>query len=175
MGTAKVLFLIAAVLLINLGSVLAEEGSVKEMLSQDVKESDVQWVWGEVINVDSKNGTLSAKYLDYEDSREKDIAFSVDSNTVYEGIKSLEDVKLKDFLSIDYIITEDGSNLARNISMDKPKEDQPAMQTDTGAVNQRVIDSGAEMSDEPGSAETGASMAIEEPIEVKIQDSETAE
>ena len=68
----------------------------------------MQWVWGEVVNIDLKNNEIIVKHLDYEDSQEKEITISVDSGTVYEGIKSLEEVKLQDSLSIDYAVNKDG-------------------------------------------------------------------
>lgn len=110
------------VLSIGVGLVLAQDPAGTEAVNQELKDSDVQWVLGEVVNVDLGNNVINVRYLDPEDNQMKDISLNVDSGTTYEGIKSLEEIKAMDSLSIDYIITQDGKNLARNIGLDKPEE-----------------------------------------------------
>lgn len=114
----------AMVLFIGLGLALAQDGDGMETVNQELKDLDVQWLSGEVANIDLKNNTIFVKYLDYEDNQWKEISMSVDSGTTYENIKSLDEIKPEDFLSIDYVTAPDGKNLAKNIGLDKAKESQ---------------------------------------------------
>lgn len=79
-------------------------------------ESEMQWVWGEVVSVDPQSKAVVVKYLDYETDQEEDMTINVDDKTVYDNLKSPDDILPKDTLSIDYIVTSDNLNLARNIS-----------------------------------------------------------
>jgi len=81
-------------------------------------EPEILWVWGEVTAVDAMNKALTLKYLDYETDQEKDINISVDDKTTYESVKSLDEIKIKNTLSVDYT-AKDGINIAKNISLEK--------------------------------------------------------
>ncbi|MFA5287539.1 MAG: hypothetical protein WC394_04660 [Candidatus Omnitrophota bacterium] len=114
----------AMVLSIGIALTLAQEGGGAEAINQELKDSDMQWVLGEVANVDLKDKVINIKYLDFEDSQMKDMLLNIDSGTAYEGVKSIDEIKPMDSLSIDYVITQDGKNLAKNIGLDTPKEPQ---------------------------------------------------
>lgn len=79
---------------------------------------EVQWIWGEVLSVDTQKNELLVKYLGYEAENEKEINVNIDDKTTYENIKSLLDIKPHDNVSIDYIISPDGKNIAKNISIE---------------------------------------------------------
>lgn len=83
-------------------------------------ENDTQWAWGEVTNLDAQAKTFTLKYLDYDTDQERDLVLVIDGNTVFENIKSLDEIKINDTLSIDYLISSDGKNVARNINFEKP-------------------------------------------------------
>ncbi|MDD5561521.1 MAG: hypothetical protein PHT50_05270 [Candidatus Omnitrophica bacterium] len=83
-------------------------------------ENDMQWTWGEVVNLDGTGKTITLKYLDYETDQEKDITLAVDEKTAFENIKGFDEIKVKDTLSIDYTVGVDGKNIARNISLESP-------------------------------------------------------
>jgi len=83
-------------------------------------ENDTQWAWGEVVSLDTAAKTITLKYLDYETDQEKNIVLSADEKTTFENIKSLDDIKVKDTLSIDYMVGPDGKNTARNIGLESP-------------------------------------------------------
>lgn len=85
------------------------------------KENDMQWAWGEVMNLDNQAKTITLKYLDYETDQEKDLILTVDDKTTFENIKSFDELKLKDTLSVDYMIASDNKNIAKNISLEKPE------------------------------------------------------
>lgn len=84
-------------------------------------EPETLWLWGEVVSVDIQNKTLSVKYLDFETDQEKEMSVNVDEKTTYENIKTLDAMKTKDNVSVDYIISPDGKNIARNIVVEKPE------------------------------------------------------
>jgi len=95
------------------------------------QEPETQWVWGEVVTVDLANKTVFVKYLDYELDQEKEMAITAGDNTTFENVKSIDELKPKDTVSIDYV-SQDGKNVAKNISVEKP-EAQAAPQTQTPA------------------------------------------
>ena len=109
-------------LLLSTGLGLSQdELEVKEsslVTPQEKNESDTQWVWGEVISVDTQNKTLMLKYLDYDMDEEKELLITTDNLTGYENVKSLEEIQAKDSISIDYISSA-GKNTARSISLEK--------------------------------------------------------
>ncbi len=84
------------------------------------KESETQWAWGEVTNLDNQAKVITLKRPDYETDQEKELILSVDEKTVFENIKDFNELKLKDTLSIDYMIGTDNQNIAKNISFEKP-------------------------------------------------------
>jgi hypothetical protein len=98
--------------------------SANLIFSQESVEPDTQWVWGEVNTLDTQNKTILVKYLDYETDQEKEATINVDDKTTYENIKSIDEIKPKDVLSIDYIVSSDGKNIAKNISVEKPENTQ---------------------------------------------------
>lgn len=102
--------------LISSGVVFSQEGP---SLAQSA-EPEMQWVWGEMVSLDAANNQITVKYLDYENSAEKEIILGVNEKTTYENINSLGELKPKDTVSIDYIVS-DGKNIAKNISMEKPE------------------------------------------------------
>ena len=83
-------------------------------------ENNTQWAWGEVVSVDAAAKTITLKYLDYETDQEKNVVLSVDEKTTFENIKILDDIKVKDTLSIDYMAGPDGKNVAKNIGLESP-------------------------------------------------------
>lgn len=94
--------------------------SVSTPQAPSQNENDTQWVWGEVVNLDNTVKTITLKYLDYETDQEKDIVLAVDEKTTFENIKSFDEIKVKNTLSIDYAVGPDGKNIAKNIGLESP-------------------------------------------------------
>lgn len=82
-------------------------------------EPEAQWLWGEVVSVDADTRQLAIKYFDYETDAEKDITVNTDEKTTFENVKSIIEIKPFDTLSVDYIVSADGKNIATNISVEK--------------------------------------------------------
>ncbi len=114
--------------ILNTGLALSQEPpeTTKPFLAapQEKNEPDTQWVWGEVTSIDAQDKVFTLKYLDYDTDEEKELLLAVDDLTGYENVKSLEEIKVKDFLSVDYL-SGDGKNTARSISLEKPEAAAP--------------------------------------------------
>lgn len=82
------------------------------------EKSDTQWAWGEVMNLDIPAKSFTIKYLDYETDQEKELVLVADDKTTFENVKGLDELKLKDTLSIDYAAGADNKNVAKNISLE---------------------------------------------------------
>lgn len=111
-------------ILVNAGLSFGQE-QTKAAPAQETEEPELQFLWGEVVNLDLANKTILVKNLDYETDQERETPILVDEKTVFENFKSIEGLKQNDTVSVDYIITPDGKNIARNISLDSVEEDIP--------------------------------------------------
>ncbi len=142
MKIAKAFVLIAAVslVLLNTGLSLGQE-PVKQLPAQQANnepEPEPQWLWGEVVSVDTQKKEILVKYLDYETDNEKEAVIKVDGNTTCENIKDIAEIKPQDTLSADFIVTADGANIARSISVEKP-EDTELPKEGVGAGNAESV------------------------------------
>jgi len=128
--TGLVLGIVGCFIFISMGLSFSQEPATQvETTPETQVEPQTQWLWGEVVSVDVANKTLVVKYLDYEIDQEKDITITTDDQTSYENVNSLSEIKIKDALSIDYIIGADGKNIAKLISVEKPESPMPETQT----------------------------------------------
>ncbi|MFH1440874.1 MAG: hypothetical protein ABIH18_02370 [Candidatus Omnitrophota bacterium] len=97
-----------------------QEAEIKdEAAVAGFEETETKWLWGSVVLVDKGNNEIMLKYMDYDTDTEKEIKMKVDDKTVYEEIDSLGDVKPNDILSIDYIVSPEGQNVASVIILEK--------------------------------------------------------
>jgi hypothetical protein len=84
-------------------------------------EPEIQWVLGEVISTNPINNELLVKYVDYDTDTEKEIIIGADDKTTYDNAKSMDEIKVRDSVSVDYAVSADGKNLALNISLERPE------------------------------------------------------
>ncbi|KPK98237.1 MAG: hypothetical protein AMJ95_05205 [Omnitrophica WOR_2 bacterium SM23_72] len=135
--------LIAAFFVLGNGKTILAEDVIKGgAIPQSEGGGNIQWLWGDVMNVDTQNKALAVKYLDYETDQYKEISVSIDDGTTFENVLSLGDIKPGDVVSIDFLVDAIGKNVAKNISVEKPEamletqeplapameEEMPAMQ-----------------------------------------------
>ena len=85
-------------------------------------EADLQWLWGEIVAVNSQNKEMKVKYIDYESDTEKEVNISVDDKTTFENVDTLDTIKPQDGVSIDYIISDTGKFIAKNVSLEKAED-----------------------------------------------------
>jgi hypothetical protein len=112
-----------------------EQTASEPAVSEARTESETQWLWGEVVSVDILKNELVVKYLDYETDQEKEMTIAIDSKTTYENVKSAGDIKQLDTVSIDYIVSPEGKNLAKKISIEKPEElETPQQETSDNSI-----------------------------------------
>jgi hypothetical protein len=99
----------------------AQELSVPAEISQApaAGEEDAEWLLGEVVNLDPQKRVIKVKYLDYESELEKEADIAVDDATVYENIKSIVELKQSDTVSVDYVVSASGKNMATKIILEK--------------------------------------------------------
>jgi SET domain-containing protein len=128
--------LLFAVMSLILTSVplFAEEGNPEEKTattadlaetpSLTTNEPEIEWILGDTVLVNTQNNEILVKYFDYDSNQEKDLSVIVDGKTTYENVKALTEIKPLDKLSIDYILTPEGKNLAKNISVEKPESEE---------------------------------------------------
>ncbi len=100
---------------------------MQEGLPVTATELETQWVWGEITALDTQNKEVTINYFDYETDTEKELKLGMNDNTKYENINSLNDLKLHDTISVDYVLGADGKYVARNISVEKPEESAAPM------------------------------------------------
>jgi len=121
------IIIVLSVSLIFLSSIIAfaQESQIitgpDVSIDKDSDEAGVQWLWGEVLNVDSVYKQVRVRFLDFLNDTERELLLTVDADTTYENISSLEEIKPKDNLSIDYIVTADGLYLAKYIGLEEAK------------------------------------------------------
>ena len=77
-----------------------------------------KWLLGDVIALDLESSQLIVSYLDHNTNQQKEITLSVDEETRYENINSLQDVKVDDAVFIEYKISPEGKAIALNISIE---------------------------------------------------------
>jgi hypothetical protein len=126
-----------SLIVFSFGSNFAQELKANADTSVSL-EAEVQWLWGEVLMVNSKDKTIQIKYVDYDSDTEKEIIITADPQTTYENVKSLEQIQPQDTVSVDYVVGKDGSNLAKNISVEKP-EDNSGGSNDAGSKGATLI------------------------------------
>jgi len=114
--------IVSSFILISTCPVFSQELATDKPAAQESpSEADTQWIWGDVVSVDAAAKKILVKYLDYETDTEKEINIIVDDKTTYENVKSVDEIKPLDTLSIDYMISPDGRNIAKNISVERPE------------------------------------------------------
>lgn len=114
-----ILLIISLVSVMFLGSGL--NYAQEEYVMQTPAEPEIQWIWGEVVSVDPTTSQIVVKYFDYETDSDKEMSINVDNKTTYENVKTIDEIKPGDTVSIDYIVNTEGKNIGKNISVEKPE------------------------------------------------------
>ncbi len=99
----------------------ARQESPQKPLPPVALDSEIQWLWGEVVSGDFQKNELVIKYVDYDTDMEKEVTVTASDKTTYENVKSLLEIKPQDMVSIDYTVDNQGRNIAKNISVEKPE------------------------------------------------------
>ncbi|MBU0710285.1 MAG: hypothetical protein KJ793_06225 [Candidatus Omnitrophica bacterium] len=125
--TDLLLVMAAILVFITYGVAFSQE----TMAQEETAPVLTQWVWGEVVSVDSTSGMIVVKYLDYESEQEQEMAIMVTDTTKFEEISSINDINAGDAISIDFMVNSEGNNIAENITTEnraEMMEEMPPMQ-----------------------------------------------
>lgn len=133
----KTFVFISVFFLFYAGIALSQDANIVEGpgfgSQEELVEPDTQWVWGEVVSVDTAGKLLTVKYLDYDTDTDKEIVLEVGDKTTFENTGSLAELKQGDNVGIDYLASGDGKNVAQNIAVENPVNsevpDQPAVES----------------------------------------------
>ena len=79
---------------------------------------ETQQIWAEVVSIDIPQNQVLVKYRDFDTQRENELLLSVDSQTKFETVFSLEYLRIDDAVVIDYIVTAQGNKLAKKIRLE---------------------------------------------------------
>jgi hypothetical protein len=93
------------------------EGSLEQVQASD-------WLWGEVVSVDTGANALTVKHLDYETADWVTKEVSVDDKTVFQGVSALADITAGANVTIEY--TEKDGRFVADVIEVAPKETEPA-------------------------------------------------
>jgi hypothetical protein len=129
--TGLILGMAVSLIFIGTGLTFSQEQAKTQVMQpgesapETQTEPEIQWAWGEVLSVDTQRNEFTVKYLDYETDQEKQMTISVDEKTTYENAKSINEIKPLDTAGIDYIITPEGRNVAKNVSIENLESSKP--------------------------------------------------
>jgi len=132
-----ILTIVGFSIILNTGLIIAQQDETAGQAAAPTA-SDVQWLWGDVVSVDIPNKSFVVKYLDYDTDTEKETSINVDEQTAFENIKSLEGINPKDTVSIDYVVSADGKNIAKNISVEKVEDEGALPAPETEVIPEKV-------------------------------------
>lgn len=97
------------------------EESVTKDVTQEAQPTSInstEWVWGEVVSVDTINKQLVLKHLDYDTYEEVQTTLKMDNKTLLENVSELGDIQSGDHVTVDYVI-QNGDNVAGLVVVEK--------------------------------------------------------
>lgn len=92
------------------------------------QDTQTQWVWGQVENINLDNNQLILTYLDYDTDEEIQLVLDVNKETTFENVTGLLDIRPADNVSCDFIVTSDAKTIAKNISVERPQVENTSQQ-----------------------------------------------
>jgi len=115
-----VLFYVLSLVFGNAAS--AQEEMPARQEEQSINDEEIQWVSAQVVSIDAGSKNLLVEYLDFETNTEKKMTVTVDKNTFFEKVGSIEELKPRDNVLVDYIVDEAKNNIAKYICLEPDKE-----------------------------------------------------
>jgi len=112
----KTMLVVLGVLLAAGPALAQEDLAVEEEAAAEAPQASA-WVWGTVEAVDPQAGTFQVRYLVYETAEEAVKTFSVDEETVFQGVMGLADLGAGMHVTIDYK-DRDGRHVADVIEVE---------------------------------------------------------
>lgn len=96
-----------------------------------------EWVWGEVVSVDTENKQIVLKHLDYDTYEEVQTTLKVSDKTLFENVAALGEIKAGSHLTADFKIVA-GSNIADLIVVEKDVQEE-SVAPETAVAPEAVV------------------------------------
>lgn len=102
-----------------------------------------EWVWGEVVSVDTEKKQIVLKHLDYDTYEEVQTTLNVGDKTLFENVVGLGEIKIGNHLTADFKIVS-GSNIADLVVVEKDVQEESAapetlVQPETAAAPEATV------------------------------------
>lgn len=115
---------------------LAQEAGQETAPAAPAEAKPAEWVWGEVVSVDTENKQIALKHLDYDTYEEVQTTLKVDDKTLFENVAALGDIKAGNHLTADFKMVA-GSNIADLIVVEKDVQEE-SVASETAATPETV-------------------------------------
>ena len=91
-------------------------------VAQDQDEKQVFYSYGEVLSV--IKGQIIVREFDYETGEETDIVYYITADTILDSVESADQIKPSDLVDVEFTVSEDGKNIAKEILVDRIEDYQ---------------------------------------------------
>ncbi len=118
--------------------IVANAENVESVISAAPAEAKTtEWVWGEVVSVDTENKQIVLKHLDYDTYEEVQTTLKVGDKTLFENVAALGEIKAGNHLTADFKIAA-GSNIADLIVVEKDVQEE-SVAPETAVASEAVV------------------------------------
>ena len=80
-------------------------------------EDQFLYSYGEVLSV--AQDQIMVREFDYATGEEKDVVYYITADTILDSVESVDQIKPSDLVDVEFMVSEDGKNIAREILVDR--------------------------------------------------------
>ena len=80
-------------------------------------EDQFLYSYGEVLSV--AQDQIMVREFDYATGEEKDVVYYITADTILDSVESVDQIKPSDLVDVEFMVSEDGKNIAKEILVDK--------------------------------------------------------
>jgi|GEM_PF-1546705 len=80
-------------------------------------EDQFLYSYGEVLSV--AQDQIMVREFDYATGEEKDVVYYITADTILDSVESVDQIKPSDLVDVEFMVSEDGKNIAREILADR--------------------------------------------------------
>ena len=81
------------------------------------EEDQFFYSYGEVLSV--AQDQIMVREFDYATGEEKDVVYYISADTILDSVESVDQIKPSDLVDVEFMVSEDGKNIAREILADR--------------------------------------------------------
>jgi len=81
------------------------------------EEDQFFYSYGEVLSV--AQDQIMVREFDYATGEEKDVVYYISADTILDSVESVDQIKPSDLVDVEFMVSEDGKNIAREILVDR--------------------------------------------------------